>query len=95
MTSWPPPGDADALPKGGWAWSDFSRLVFGFAGVLRAAAVMPYNEDEYWERPQKWDREHQLWVDAEKPLSPEPGQPASLAWERFVRAATRHSQSVP
>jgi len=89
MTSWPPPGDAADLPKDGWTWSDFSRTVFDFACVLRDAELMPDDEDEYWEKPWHWEREHQLWLDAGKPSSPELGEPASLAWERFVRAATR------
>lgn len=78
----PPDNTAD------WAWSDLSRSVFTFARALRAADLMPDDEDEYWEQPCKWDREHQLWVDAGEPSSPDKGAPASLAWERFARAAT-------
>ena len=82
MTNWTPPDDIDLL------WSDFSRPVFDFACVLRDADLMPDDEDEYWEAPRKWDREHHLWVDAGEPTSPDDGSPASLAWERFVREAT-------
>ncbi|NTY62133.1 hypothetical protein [Mycolicibacterium sphagni] len=71
-----------------WTWSDLSRSVFAFARALRAAELMPDDEDEYWEQPWKWNREHQLWVDAGEPASPDHGAPASLAWERFSRAAT-------
>ena len=45
-------------------WSEFSHPVFNFACVLRAADLMPDDENEYWEKPQKWDREHRLWTEA-------------------------------
>lgn len=86
-TSWPPPDSLADLPKDGWAWSDFSRLVFAFAGVLKDADLMPDDQYEYWEKPSRWDREHQMWVAAGGPHSPHDGA-ASLAWERFVRAVT-------
>lgn len=86
--NWPTPDNSADLPKDGWAWSDFSRLVFEFAGVLRAADLMPDDEDEYWEKPWHWGREHQLWVDAGEPRSTYGSEPASLEWERFVRATT-------
>lgn len=86
--NWPPPSPSE-LPAGGWTWSDFSLPVFDFARILRAADLMPADEDEYWEKPWKWDPEHQAWIDAGEPAPPEhTGAPASLAWRRFLRAAT-------
>lgn len=69
----------------GHFWSEFSRPVWDFAQVLRAADLMPFNEDEYWEEPHKWDPEHQLWVDAGCPREPDSGCPISLGWQRFLR----------
>jgi len=60
--------------------------LFNFALVLRAADAMPFDEDEYWERPWKWSREFRLWRAAGSPPSPEPGDATSLTWERFVRS---------
>jgi hypothetical protein len=68
-------------------WSEFSHPVFNFACVLRAADLMPDDEND-WEKPQKWDREHRLWTEAGEPANPSVGAPAPLAWERFLRAAT-------
>jgi len=61
--------------------------VFGFACVLRAAGLMPPDEDEYFERPWKWGREYVAWQEAGKPEIPDPASDTTdLAWERFVRA---------
>ena len=61
--------------------------VFGFAEVLRAAGLMPPDEDEYFERPWKWGREYKAWQGAGKPEIPDPAVDATdLAWERFVRS---------
>jgi len=78
----------------GWAWSDFSRPVFRFAEVLRAADLMPEEEDGYWEKPWKWSAEHQLWVDVGEPVAPGPDAPATLAWERFTRGAKAQQQET-
>ena len=87
---WPPPHQ-DELPAGGWVWSDFSLPVYDFARILRAADLMPDDEDEYWEKPWKWDAEHQAWIAAGEPAPPEQAEaPASLAWRRFLRAAADH-----
>lgn len=43
-----PPG---RLPAGGWVWSDFSLPVYDFARILRAAELMPDDEDDYWKSP--------------------------------------------
>lgn len=67
------------------SWNNFSRPVFEFALVLRAADLMPDDEDEYWERPHKWEPEHELWTQVGAPSRPEAGQPPSLAWQRFLR----------
>lgn len=92
MTSWPPPDDAGELPKDGWAWSHFSRLVFEFACVLRDAGLMPCDEDEYWAKPGHWDREHQRWVDAGRPRSLDPGLPVSAACVGEVHPAGHRCQ---
>ena len=69
-------------------WADLSAEVFRFALALRGAGLMPDDEDEYWERPHKWEPEHARWVAAGGPPPPEnPGAPQELAWERFVRSA--------
>ena len=66
--------------------------VYGFMVVLRAADLSPLDEDEYWERPWKWDREYRHWIAAGRPDAPDlvaevTGRAvASLAWERFVRS---------
>ena len=65
-------------------WADLSAEVFRFALALRHAGMMPDDEDEYWERPHKWEPEHARWVAAGEPR---PGGPDDLAWERFVRSA--------
>jgi hypothetical protein len=84
--------DRPQLPAGGWTWSDFSLPVFDFAQILRAAGLMPSDEDEYWEKPWKWDPERQAWVAAGEPSPPAPTAPQSLAWRRFLRdcAALNH-----
>lgn len=61
--------------------------VFTFAVILREADLMPPDEDEYFERPWKWDREYQAWVRAGRPQPPE--GTTDLSWERFVRSATQ------
>lgn len=78
----------DELIAQGWAWSDFSKLVYGFAVVLRAADLIPDDEDEYWEKPYRFDRVRELWMQAGEPVVPQSGAVVSLAWERFVRSAT-------
>jgi len=35
--------------------------VWNFARILRAAGLMPPDENEYFERPWKWDREYSIW----------------------------------
>ena len=60
--------------------------VFEFAIVLRAAQAMPPNEDEYFERPWKWQPEFCAWVAAGKPFIPDPADPPSLGWKRFRNA---------
>lgn len=67
-------------------WFVYSGPVFEFAGVLRDADIMPYDEDEYWAKPHHWDDEHSLWIDAGSPRCPEAGEPPSLGWQRFIRA---------
>jgi hypothetical protein len=65
--------------------------IYGFAEVLRAADLMPPDEDEYFERPWKWDGEYRAWIDSGGPPVPDliaeaTGRaPVSLPWERFVR----------
>ena len=76
---------ADIESNVGAMWSDLSGPVFEFARVLRAADLMPDDEDEYWSGPHKWDPEHQLWIAAGQPQPPASATPL-LAWERFVRA---------
>lgn len=58
--------------------------VFLFAEVLRAADLMSPDEDEYFERPWKWQPEYAAWCRAGKPMPPEDLTP-DLSWERFVR----------
>jgi hypothetical protein len=60
--------------------------VFTFAEILRAADLMPHDEDEYFERPWKWGREHQAWVAAGRPRPPEDDSTVGV-WEEFVVAA--------
>lgn len=81
-------GAVTELVQAAVVWSDLSGPVYTFAVVLREADLMPDDEDEYWEKPRKWDPEHRLWVELGEPRSPEPGEPTSLAWEKFVREAT-------
>ena len=61
--------------------------IFSFAVVLRAADLMPLDEDEYWERPWKWSTEYEAWTAAGKPWPPEdamlPNLP-DLGWRRFL-----------
>ncbi|MFL0177056.1 hypothetical protein [Mycobacterium sp. SMC-13] len=78
--------DDEARGDGGDPWHVYSGPVYSFAVVLRAAGVLPLDEDEYWEEPHKWDPEHRLWVELGSPRCPEPGDPPSLAWQRFLRA---------
>ncbi|UHJ58735.1 hypothetical protein LT337_32035 (plasmid) [Mycolicibacterium fortuitum] len=80
-------GKVSELAQAAFAWSDLSRPVYTFALVLREADLMPDREDEYWEEPEKWDREHCLWVELGEPRPPGRGEPTSLAWEKFVRDA--------
>lgn len=68
------PGERDTIDR-----------LFDFALVLRAAAAMPPDEDEYWEKPWKWDDEYQIWLRHGSPRLPEYRQPVNLSWERFVR----------
>lgn len=68
------PGERDTIDR-----------VFSFALILRAAAAMPLDEDEYFERPWKWDGEYQIWLRHGSPAVPDYTEPANLAWERFVR----------
>ncbi|OBG15012.1 hypothetical protein B7435_23920 [Mycolicibacterium peregrinum] len=75
------------------SWSDFSRPVWDFAQVLRAADLMPSDEDEYWGKPHKWDPEHQLWDAAGCPCEPDGGEPMSLGWRRFLDAVTQREAS--
>ncbi|SUA31457.1 Uncharacterised protein [Mycolicibacterium fortuitum] len=75
-------------------WSDRSRPVWDFAQVLRAADLMPLDEDEYWEEPHKWDREHQLWHATGRPHQPPFDGPISLEWNRFLHAATQCEASL-
>lgn len=84
---WPPPETLEELPTGGWAWSDFSLPVFDFARVLRAANLMPHDEDQYWEKPWKWDTVREAWIASGEPSPPAPTAPPSLAWRRFLREA--------
>lgn len=82
--NWPPP-QRDELPARGWVWSDFSVPVYDFAQILRAADLMPDDEDEYWEKPWKWNDEHQGWIAAGEPCPPRLGEPETLTWRRFLR----------
>lgn len=61
--------------------------VFEFAEVLRAADLMPLDEDEYFERPWKWQTEYEVWTDCGCPSIPDPSGPNVLRWELFVRQA--------
>lgn len=73
---------------------DVIDRVFTFALVLRAADAMPPDEDEYFERPWKWDGEYQIWQRHGSPDVPEYGKPADLSWERFVRALSEEESYV-
>lgn len=59
--------------------------IFSFAVVLREAGLMPYDEDEYWERPWKWTVEYDAWVGAGSP--PDSNHPA---WSRFLTAVEEY-----
>jgi hypothetical protein len=61
--------------------------VFSFGMVLRAADLLPLNEDGYWEKPWKWEPEYQAWIAAGSPEAPEGGEEESPAWADFVRRA--------
>lgn len=74
----------------GEPWHVYSRPVFKFALVLRDADDMPFDEDEYWEKPWHWEPVHQLWIDAGSPHCPGAGNPPSLAWERFLRGVAEY-----
>jgi len=74
----------------GEPWHVYSRPVFEFALVLRDADDMPFDEDEYWEKPWHWEPVHQLWIDAGSPHCPGAGNPPSLAWERFLRGVAEY-----
>jgi len=57
---------------------DVVARLFNFAVVLRAAGLMPRDEDEYFERPWKWDPEYRAWIAH--------GQPSPEDWltDRFA-----------
>lgn len=78
--------------RGEAAWFVYSRPVYEFAVALRAADVMPLDEDEYWEKPHKWDLEHKSWVESGSPRCPEPGDPPSVSWQRFVRSVAEKDE---
>jgi hypothetical protein len=61
---------------------DVVARLFNFAVVLRAAGLMPRDEDEYWERPWKWDPEYRAWTAH--------GQPSPGDWltDRFAAFTT-------
>lgn len=65
---------------------DTIAKVFNFAVVLRAASAMPHDEDEYFERPWKWDREYQTWLRFDAPWPPEHGDTTQNRWDAFVNA---------
>lgn len=85
----------DAMPESPELVTPAEREVatrlFDFAEVLRAADLMPPDEDEYFERPWKWDGEYQAWIESGSPPIPDliaeatGRSPVSLPWERFVR----------
>lgn len=54
--------------------------IYGFAEILREAAAMPPDENEYFERPWKWTLEYEAWAAAEKPQPDDPG------WPKFLQA---------
>lgn len=56
--------------------------LYGFALILRAACLMPDDEDGYWERPWKWDIEYRAWLRHD---CPEEGDAGFAA---FVEEAT-------
>lgn len=67
--------------------------VFEFALILRQAGLMPPDEDEYFERPWKWQPEYEAWLSAGYPACPDGLVPinqrtlARMRWERFVANA--------
>ena len=61
------------------------QRVFEFAQILQGANAMPLDEDEYWEKPWKWQPEYEKWLSLGQPWPPEDGNPTSLMWEKFVR----------
>ena len=44
-----------------------AQRLYDFMLVLRAAGAMPPDEDEYWERPWKWNTEYQAWLERGQP----------------------------
>lgn len=61
--------------------------VYTFGMILRAADLLPLNEDGYWEKPWKWEPEYQAWIAAGSPEAPEDGDEESPAWTDFVHRA--------
>jgi hypothetical protein len=62
---------------------DTISKLFWFATILRAASLMPPNEDEYWERPWKWTPEYQSWVAHGQPDPPSVTYNVQ-GWENFI-----------
>ena len=81
--------DVQAGP-GEMPWHVYSRQVFEFAVVLRDADDMPDDEDEYWEKPWRFEPVHLLWVEAGSPRCPSDGGPPSLGWQRFLRSVVAY-----
>lgn len=61
-----------------------AQRLFDFLLILRAAMSSPSNEDEYWEKPWKWDREYQMWLEHGQP-EPEDEAPFSRFTEQVWR----------
>lgn len=78
----------------GHDWHHYQQSVYRFALILRAADLMPPNEDEYWERPEKWHLEWKAWQRHNHPCPPE-DDVTTLSWERFVVAARRAQAGQP
>ena len=56
------------------------QRVYDFFKILQAADRLPPNEEEYWDRPWKWQPEYQTWVNVGSPEEESP------AWDRFIEA---------